>query len=680
MLFTVLLLASCTVPQQDKRILQDGEDGFTSLIDVTNISSGTICETGGIRIVTGLDLDRNQILTDDEINTVNFVCNGLQGETGENGTNSLVETEPLEAGGECPTGGTLISVGLDLNGSGTLESNEITYTTVVCNGEDGQDGQDGQDGEDGEDGQDGTDGNDGQDGQAGDNGHSTLVVTSPDSEVCPDGGIKIEIGLDLNDNLILDVDEITSTEYVCDGEDGDSSLIRTSNESAGDNCPNGGIKLETGIDSNGNGVLDNSEVVTTDYICDGENGFTTLFTSTEVEEGTLISYGLDLNNDGILQDSEITNTFLVINGLDGTDGTDGTDGLNSLIRVFEIEPNDEFPNGGLEIWTGLDTNGDGVLTLDEATSISYVANGLDGNDGVNGYNSLINTITQEDGTLVQVGLDTNNDGILQESEITNEFFIENGTDGNDGTDGQDGEDGLCALVVVTEELPGDNCEFGGIKVQAGKDLNSNGVLDADEVMYTEYICNPGGCVETTNNVLIDFEDLNEGQFVSHLEPSDGCNGIICVYGYNPFFDHNKAMIFDSNDPTGGDSDLGVNQGNILIVSEDGDGNDPDDLADPRGYLFFDFRGYNTQNTSSDGVVTVNSIDLIHMDSNSSAKIVLKDTNNNQIGSDIDIPATSNGGVVTMNLNIEGVAKMYVFLGGSGAVDNLDITCVTNSCE
>lgn len=345
--------------------------------------------------------------------------------------------------------------------------------------------------------------------------------------------------------------------------------------------------------------------------------------------------------------------------------------------MFEIEPNDEFPNGGLEIWTGLDINGDGELTLDEATNISYVANGLDGNDGVDGYTSLINTISQENGTLVQVGLDLNNDGILQESEVTNEFFIENGIDGQDG---QDGEDGLCAIVVVTEEEPGDNCEFGGIKIEAGKDMNVNGELDPDEVEYTEYICNPGGCVETSNDVLIDFEDLNEGQFVSHLEPADGCNGVICVYGYNPFFDHNKAMIFNSNDPTGGDDDLGVNQGNILIVSEDGDGSDPDDLADSRGYLFFDFRGYNTQNTSTDGSVTVNSIDLIDMDNNPSAKIILKDTNNNQIGSDIPIPATDDAGVVTMNLNVDGVAKMYVFLGGSGAVDNLDITCVSNSCD
>ena len=37
-------------------------------------------------------------------------------------------------------------------------------------------------------------------------------------------------------------------------------------------CPTGGITVETGVDTNGNGILDPSEVQNTQYVCNGANG------------------------------------------------------------------------------------------------------------------------------------------------------------------------------------------------------------------------------------------------------------------------------------------------------------------------------------------------------------------------------------------------------------------------
>ncbi|MEQ1734024.1 MAG: hypothetical protein ABL940_10140 [Bacteroidia bacterium] len=56
------------------------------------------------------------------------------------------------------------------------------------------------------------------------------------------------------------------------GTNGKNSLINTTAEPAGVNCPNGGKKVESGIDTNNSGVLDAGEVTATNYVCDGASG------------------------------------------------------------------------------------------------------------------------------------------------------------------------------------------------------------------------------------------------------------------------------------------------------------------------------------------------------------------------------------------------------------------------
>ncbi len=70
-------------------------------------------------------------------------------------------------------------------------------------------------------GDQGLNGNDGIQGPAGQNGLNFLIKTNIESPGvnCQNGGVKIELGLDLNDNDTLDVNEIQSnqTTYVCNG-------------------------------------------------------------------------------------------------------------------------------------------------------------------------------------------------------------------------------------------------------------------------------------------------------------------------------------------------------------------------------------------------------------------------------------------------------------------------------
>ncbi|MEE4244884.1 MAG: choice-of-anchor I family protein [Kangiellaceae bacterium] len=55
-----------------------------------------------------------------------------------------------------------------------------------------------------------------------------------------------------------------------DGTNGLSSLVNQTSLAIGDNnCPNGGTRIDSGLDSNGNGQLDAGEITTTSYNCNG---------------------------------------------------------------------------------------------------------------------------------------------------------------------------------------------------------------------------------------------------------------------------------------------------------------------------------------------------------------------------------------------------------------------------
>jgi OmcA/MtrC family decaheme c-type cytochrome len=110
----------------------------------------------------------------------------------------------------------------------------------------------------------------GGDGPAGAPGATALTETSdePPGANCVEGGTRIDVGIDDNRNGQLDDSEVMSTTYVCNGS-GKNALVKTSSEPVGDNCAFGGTRIETGLDANNNGTLDASEVdaAATSFVC-----------------------------------------------------------------------------------------------------------------------------------------------------------------------------------------------------------------------------------------------------------------------------------------------------------------------------------------------------------------------------------------------------------------------------
>jgi hypothetical protein len=95
-----------------------------------------------------------------------------------------------------------------------------------CGGGAGSDGVNGTNGTDGTNGTNGTDGTNGTNGTDGNNGFDSLIklTQEPAGNNCENGGQLIETGLDFDRDGFLDDYEVTSTAYVCSGSGDIKSL------------------------------------------------------------------------------------------------------------------------------------------------------------------------------------------------------------------------------------------------------------------------------------------------------------------------------------------------------------------------------------------------------------------------------------------------------------------------
>ena len=121
-----------------------------------------------------------------------------------------------------------------------------------------------------------------------------------------------------------------------------------------------------------------------------------------------------------------------------------------------------------------------------------------------------------------------------------------------------------------------------------------------------------------------------------------------------------AMLFDTVNPTGGDTDLASETlGNVLILSEDGNSANPDDDAAGGTFQFlFDNR------------VNIASVQFLDIEE-AGGTIELFGKNDSRLAS-IDIATTTNGGLGTVQVGIAGVSRMDVTLEGSGAIAAIDL--------
>ena len=472
------------------------EAGTHSNIQVTIFDGAQrFCSNGGSKVEVFEDgvVDERQ---------TQVICNGAGGHgASQDGRYALVSTSE-DVGANCAHGGIRIDTGLDANGNGSLDADEIRSARYICHGADGSDGTDGKY-----------------------TAIQTTLFEGSQDEHCTNGGIKLEV---LLDGAVQE----GQTQYVCngangrdaeDGHDGHHALVNTT-EDVGTNCANGGIRIDTGLDANGNGSLDADEILGTRYIChgaDGENGAagkhpTVQATSFDGAQDPCSNGGIkvELLLDGAVQEGQ---TQFICNGANGRDGANGQDGHRAIVDTSD-EVGSECAHGGIRVDVGMDTDDDGELGGNEVLYTKYVCHGANGADGADGKYATVQTETfdgEQAGHCSTGGikLEVLFDGVAQGEAQ----YICNGVDGHDGESGHNGvvgHDGRLALVNTSDEV-GTNCAHGGIRVQVGLDANGDGVLDADEILHTDYVCHgaPGAAGSDGTHVTVratTFEGEQDG--------------------------------------------------------------------------------------------------------------------------------------------------------------------------
>lgn len=147
-----------------------------------------------------------------------------------------------------------------------------------ANGKDGKDGKDGAPGKDGEIGPQGQEGKVGVDGMGiCNNPNDTLMIfVNTTASICWNCGQTPSFFDPVLCNLTLEIPQTSTSAQGRPGEAGTTgasglnSLIKVTNEPKGQNCKKAGTKIQTGLDSNRNNVLDEAEITTTSYVCNGD--------------------------------------------------------------------------------------------------------------------------------------------------------------------------------------------------------------------------------------------------------------------------------------------------------------------------------------------------------------------------------------------------------------------------
>jgi len=178
-----LTISACGDSSSGKKASDTGPKtiGYSSTaVQTTSIESSEQCPDGGIQVHAGIDINQNGVLDEDEINNTQTLCNL---------STDLVKAkvEKLQTDSACVNGGHRLTIGYDVNKNDQVDVEEINQSLLFCN-------------------------------QPPITQLGIAVFSQgaePEGENCKFGGSRVSVGIDTDLDVVLDNDEITSSQFQC---------------------------------------------------------------------------------------------------------------------------------------------------------------------------------------------------------------------------------------------------------------------------------------------------------------------------------------------------------------------------------------------------------------------------------------------------------------------------------
>ncbi len=317
-------------------------------------------------------------------------------------------------------------------------------------------------------------------------------------------------------------------------------------------------------------------------------------------------------------------------------------------------------DGGVDVLVSVEADGNLTFDTDE------MFEGL--KDGDSDSFTVTYTVTGPDGGEATATATVQINGV-SEAKTLNDIFIVDADEAAGDTDGNilaNDKNDFGTLKVVGLTIEGQtktvgewfDLEGGGrVRVDALGTLDFDADGDFDDVLLGDaaevsfdYAIGREITNGQTDYACLSFNKLKRGAIVTDQFADKGLT-ISSADSDNP------VMIFDTARPTGNDYDLRTrNLKKVLILSEDGDANDPDDNAGGGTFIF---------NFEREARVKK----LTFLDTEQAATLRFYDAEGDLITTLMG-PRTYNGGQARKWLGVEGVSRMEVDMVSSGALDNL----------
>ncbi|NMO14462.1 hypothetical protein HPC49_06400 [Pyxidicoccus fallax] len=251
---------------------------------------GLHCAHGGQAVLTGLDLDDDGVLDDSEVTATDYVCATTV-------PNVLVRTRQVASGAQCTHGGVVSHAGVDLDGDQLLDDAEITREVYGCS-------------------------------------EPAPVLTrvrdvATNYTVCPKPGALVEAAVDLDRDGVFDDTEVRASLEICVSVS--QARVRQQPEPAGERCPMGGTAVQAGRDINMDGEFGPNEVLGTTYVCQPTATYDGMYLVRDAADFAALSAISHIRGSLIIANSPLTE--VVLPGLVSVEGSLSIDGNPALTRV-----------------------------------------------------------------------------------------------------------------------------------------------------------------------------------------------------------------------------------------------------------------------------------------------------------------------------------------------------------